>query len=44
MLMRASKAVTLMDQDLQGAIDRTGERYDSFPAVTIGPVWMFSTI
>lgn len=34
MLIRASKAVTLMDQDLEGATGRAGERHDSLPGPT----------
>lgn len=32
--MRTSKAATLVDQDLEGAIGRAGERHDSLPGPT----------
>lgn len=44
MLIRASKAVTPMDQDLEGAIGRAGERHDSLPGPTTSQLWVFSTI
>jgi len=48
MLMRASKAVTLVDQDLEAATVRAGERQDSLPGPTFpwgkDPMRVFSTI